>query len=1078
MTPSPLSHSALPCHRSRSKSLASKSSSLASASKSLASKSNSLASKATAAASKASSLASQSASCSSAAAASSLSASQASLSLASQQKLADASAASLASAASANSAAAASLSSAQVSLSSAASAFSASVAGATASAGAETSAIALARSSLSADAASITSAAASVSSASADAASSASALSAKSAALDSAAASLSSDFSSVVSSFGSVSSSLSSQSDALAASTSAYAGIVSSLSLIQSEQSVAATALAASAASIASQTSSLAAAATASGLATACLLPTYLGNGHCYRSCPDAYPVQFTRDNIYGLCCAPNSYECINASPTGLTVCADTYLLTVLDQQAMSGTCTSTCCTVEDGVAYQFKQLGGVYEECVAAQDCVNGAETADPASGLCCDEDVATCQDNTPAGALSCTKGKYFTPRLNSVNSTGTCAASCASGTFYSGVAGANACLAQCPLKTGFFPGPALAAGGSTSYCCVDVNAMTCSSATVVTACVAGFALTSAGKCVATGSCPNGAADSNGVCCANGALTCISALVATACGQDKSLSTPAQTFLTLDGKCVPRAGCPNGASVPPGTQGGVCCADAFSLTCASAGAGQATSCDSSANYYLHPSSGGTSGSCIKFCAGSFLDRTTSTCVDTCPSGSSFTDPATALKTCCAIGQDSCDGAGTAQACSKAAGYFLQPDGKSCAKTCPSNSVKAASGGLCCAKGTSDCTSVALTGAAIQCTSAYYFFDQTCLGVCGPRTIPATVGSVKTCQCTDQHVATCGLDGVAQSCDANYSMWTPPDGSAPSCEKTCPANTQFDYASSNRGTCKCITTASNHVQSCDVATGYPTTCASSFSVFTPSDPSAAPTCQKSCVAGTEFDSAKSPGACKCTITSANHVNSCNVNTGNPTACQGGYAVFTPSNSAVAPTCQAACGTGYAFDASNTNSPGTCVCTSPHSATCDAAGIPQTCVPNYSLFVPTNRAVTQTCQFSCTNGFIFDLVNTWNPGTCSQCYSVNNFAPASQQNYFHPDTVTTCETQCRGFSGYSTAWHSNYAPGGQVHCTCFTGTLSNPNSFGQPADRSFCNKYDANGVNSGAEYLTYYNVRLY
>ena len=479
-----------------------------------------------------------------------------------------------------------------------------------------------------------------------------------------------------------------------------------------------------------------------------------------------------------------------------------------------------------------------MYDECVVAQDCVNGVATADPNSGLCCDDDVATCADSTPTGALSCTAGHFFTPNSDAPNSTGTCASSCASNTFYSAGAGANTCLAKCPVPTGFF------AKSSGNYCCADANAATCSSASVATACVAGFALPAAGKCVASGACPNGAADSKGVCCPDGALSCSSATVATACGLDHSLSTPAQTYLNSDGTCVPRSGCANGASVLGATKGGICCADSGSLTCSSAAPGASLTCDASSHFFLSPSSAAAStGTCVKYCAGSNLDPTTSTCVNQCASGSAFTDSATGQQTCCAVGQGSCDGSGKALTCSKAAGYFLQPGGKACSTTCPGDSVKAASGGLCCAQGTSDCSAVAKTGAAITCTSAYSLLASTCVASCPTGTVASTNSKgTNVCDCVVKNAAQCGPDGSATQCAASFFLFTPADGSAPSCPQICPAGAVADAAS---GTClkcpsgsvpnaaatMCVAQSSTGVASRN-ANGVVTACSSGYSLRT------------------------------------------------------------------------------------------------------------------------------------------------------------------------------------------------------------------------------------------------------
>lgn len=778
-----------------SRSAASKS--LASKSKSLASVSKSLAIKATAAASKASSIALKSASVSSAAAASLASAASASSSLASLQSAAASSASSLSAVASANSVAAESIASAQASIvaarasiTSAAGDLSRSIDSATASAGQGASSLssaqaslASARASLSADAATITAQAQSVSSASAAVDSSASVLSVRSESIDQKAASLSADVDSVGSSFGSISSALSSQSDALAASTSAYAAVISSISAVESQQSVAATALAASSASIASQTSSLAAAATATGLATACQGNKFLANGHCYDDCPAQFPVEFARDGTFGLCCTAGSKECVAGDAKSATVCADNYLHTVLDKSTGAGTCTTTCCTVEDSVVYKFEQLGGVYPTCVAADGCLNGNTTADAVSGLCCDKNVKSCQDQTPTGATSCNNNKFFAPNMVANSTTGSCVGLCPKGTFYpSSILSANktyipqvTCLGSCPVAGAAYTIPGTDNVNSRSVCCPDAHASSCtyqnsaSVPIVSTGCVTGYVLDGE-SCVPAGSCSNGASDNGANCCPASALSCDSKGYPTSCGVNKAGT---QTYLTPAKSCVVEANCPNGVSALSGGRG-LCCADTGATSCSSALSDSATSCNSTLSYFLSPSAASaTSGSCIKYCEGSKVDPVSNQCVATCPTSSvTNLNPTTHQATCCPAGSASCDGTGAPTTCTK--GLFVQPNGQSCGTTCPSSSVKSSNGGFCCAKGTSTCSGVALHGAALACGSGFSLLDKTCVASCPASTTTTAkdANGNNVCNCAGQNFDGCNYDGTAKSCAIGYTKST------------------------------------------------------------------------------------------------------------------------------------------------------------------------------------------------------------------------------------------------------------------------------------------------------------------
>ncbi len=810
-----------------------------------ASKSNSLASKSKSLASKASSLASKSASVASCAAASSASASRAAASLASQQSLAARSASSLSSVASSASAASAAAASAQASLDSALAAFSSSQASAASAAGAAAlaaqSSLAAAKASISADAAAVASASAveagvsaslvaastsfaaaqasatasiaaatqsiadaaaaassslaqaqaSISTASAaaaqaslDAASSSSVLASRSSDLDSASASFTSYSAQVTSSFGSVSSALAASQSAVDSSASGLSITLASVSVAQSEISVSATALATQSINQASAASVASVQATASGLATACKLPAFLGNGHCYSECPAAYPIQFTRDNTNGLCCTEGSTECIAADATAATVCDNDHLFTVLDYAKMTGTCTEKCTTVgADGTAYAFLQNGGAVPECVAAPDCAFGAETADLSSSSCCASGVATCKDQSATGALTCTSDK-----MHDVVHT-SCVDDCPEGTvwFFNG---GRECRARCPVVTGVYTAPWLSAqAGSAQECCGDANAKTCKMVYDNTkgwlnpslSCVDGYVLGADDVCVAAGHCAGAAKDNGLVCCPDGALTCSSRTVALTCGLN---AAGEQTYLTSAGACA--TSCANGKSVlADGT--GVCCKETGSLTCSSGVAAASLTCDASSGYYLLPSTaGGSVGSCKSQCAGAYFDSATSQCVSQCATSTSFfSQSSTGRKTCCGTGVASCTASGPTT-CLASAGYFLQPDGQSCLKTCPSDSAHNSAGGFCCAKGTSTCSGVALHGEATKCTSEYYLLDSTCLSVCPVNTIPATDASGnKVCSCIGKSFTSCAYDGAAQGCTDHLNLVASASGAPATCQSSC-----------------------------------------------------------------------------------------------------------------------------------------------------------------------------------------------------------------------------------------------------------------------------------------------------
>ncbi len=641
-----------------------------------------------------------------------------------------------------------------------------------------------ARASLSFVASTLTSSASVVSASSAAVASSVSMVSDRSAAIDAASSSLDSRVDSMSQSFALASSQLDASNVALASSTSALGISLASVQSVASVQATVVQALASSASLIASQTSSLAAQATATGIATACQPSKFLGNGHCYSTCPAAYPEQFRRQGTFGLCCTKGAQECLNADATAATTCLDSYFLTILDPRPgfLTGTCTPACTTTtgsaetQDLVEYKYKQLDGVYPQCVSAAGCELGSN-ADSDSLLCCPDGELTCVDQTATGAVTCEEGLYFHALdTTATPPTGSCGANCPATSFYSGVAGDNKCLTACPVAGAFYT----VAGFN--YCCADSNAATCSSTASLT-CTSGWVLDSAhGVCVEATKCPNGASDNGVVCCPASALTCSDATTATSCGADQS---GAQTYLASFGTCIAKEDCCNGASVLAGGSG-VCCQDEGATSCASIEPKSATACDRDQGYYLKETAAGTLvGTCSQQCADGFLETVgpaAGTCVAACASGSSFSKAlltrkrgaASSLLTCCPANSASCNSDG-AITCSD--GFFLQADG-TCSTGCTAPSVKSSSGGFCCPAGTKACSGNGAHDATV-CQSDYYMLDNTCVATCPDGTIAGTANGVKSCNCTGKNVNTCDYTGQALTCSSGYVLST--IGGTPTC---------------------------------------------------------------------------------------------------------------------------------------------------------------------------------------------------------------------------------------------------------------------------------------------------------
>ncbi len=701
----------------------------------------------------------------------------------------------------------------RASVSQAAAALTVSAANAAASIGINSAAVAEASRSLALDAASLTSVASSLSTASVAVVSSASVLSDRSTSLDGAVSSLSSSIDSVTASFGVASDALAAQSAEMSSISTALAGLSSSLSVVSSDQSVAATqlatsainaqasatALAGSAADIASQTSvigsitsSLAAEASASGLATACLLPTYLGNGHCYKECPAAFPNKFERSPTYGLCCTIGAQACVNASPTGATVCQAGFMLTVLDDAKNTGTCTRTCSTTtgsaatNDLVKYEYTQWDSVYPECNRAQDCVNGGTaSADPTSLLCCAPGVKSCVNQSPTGATACQASAFFNALTTGTTITGQCDSTCKAPTPITGAD--NVCQGSCSPASAVYTD-----GSSKQRCCPDPNATTCGADSLATACKDTHVLNSAGQCVLKADCPN-----NGIkCCSPGALSCDANLVALSCG---TLSG-AQTFLSA-GACV--STCPGASSLVAGL--GRCCNEVGAAACGADGVSTICAPQPRGNFLLPASGNSGPGTCVTACQSPTIysdGSLSATCLQSCPGNTgSFYSPYLWFlfmdrdygtdQICCRdphATQCHWDGSmgyldvGASISLACESGWVL--NGKVCVakESCSNNGVQ------CCAgAGVTSCDGTDAT-VALSCgmdgTTQTFLSGTTCVATC-PNPGSVVAGGKGVC-CTEASAASCAPNGLSLTCAAG-SVFTP-SGAADNtgtCTATC-----------------------------------------------------------------------------------------------------------------------------------------------------------------------------------------------------------------------------------------------------------------------------------------------------
>ncbi len=376
-------------------------------------------------------------------------------------------------------------------------------------------------------------------------------------------------------------------------------------------------------------------------------------------------------------------------------------------------------------------------------------------------------------------------------------------------------------------------------------------------------------------------------------------------------------------------------------------------------------------------------------------------CLFLCPIGMTG-NPSTGKCECTSTNAATCDSDGNPLTCAGSTALFVPDDGRT-PPTCQP---------LCSANQAFD--TAATTAGACKCADGYTTFQQQsaalpyphlgpvqCVRACPGATSLDYGSDDGACQCDlSQGEADCDVTtGYVTTCDSSYFL----DGTgtsatcapSPSCPTgttltdkascVCPATVVHGQCSSTDGvSCAtgyslsagaCVCSAA-HATGCDDS-GGPTGCDTVYVLFVPAAGSelTAPSYELPCASGKVFDTASpTAGACKC---SAPHARSCGP-MGDVYECDPGYTAFRLPFAFG--KCLANCDPGYGLDIS-----GTCVCSAPSAATCDAGGVPTACKSPAQLFTPGpgSELTAASCAAACPGGQRFDLGSS-TAGACEVC----------------------------------------------------------------------------------------------
>ena len=538
---------------------------------------------------------------------------------------------------------------------------------------------------------------------------------------------------------------------------------------------------------------------------------------------------------------------------------------------------------------------------------------------------------------------------------------------------------------------------------------------------------------------CPNGCLPCNAACstCTGSANTQCSACKTNYFLQPSSMTclnscpstgyypnTTSQVCSPCDSSCTQCTG-------PANTQCSVCMTNYFlqpsSTTCLD-------SCPST-GYYPNSSSqvcspcdascstctGSGNTQCSACKADYFLQPSSATCLNSCPSAGYYPNSSSQVCSPCDASCSTCTGSGNSQCSACKTNYFLQPSSTTCLNSCPSTGYYPNTISQICSPCDASCAQC--TGSAnTQCSACKtnYFLQPsstTCLNSC-PSTGYYPNSSSQVCSPCDASCSICTGPANTQcsACKANYFL----QPSSTTCLNSCPSTGYYPNSSSQ--------VCSPCDASCSICTGPVNTPCSACKTNYFLQPSST-TCLGSCPSTGYYPNTASQVCSPCDASCSTCAGSANTQC---SACKTNY--FLQPNST---TCLGSCpSTGYY---PNTTSQ-ICIPCNVSCAQCTGPANTQCSACNSSYFLQPNST---TCLGSCPTNYWEDV----SINICQLCYNSsvspfyscktcdggtkNNCTSCNAGTFLHPNSSGTCLNLCpMGF------WGNNFT---NTCETCFTNT---------------------------------------
>lgn len=342
---------------------------------------------------------------------------------------------------------------------------------------------------------------------------------------------------------------------------------------------------------------------------------------------------------------------------------------------------------------------------------------------------------------------------------------------------------------------------------------------------------------------------------------------------------------------------------------------------------------------------GPTKDDCSQCSSGYYMISNTSTCSSNCPDGY-YADSSSLECQTCHPACLTCVGSDQSSCSLCAAGFYLQPDLKTCLTSCPSQGYWADSSGNNCLQCSTECASCfgSTNADCLTCSPGNYLQPGTtvCFPSC-PNSYYADT-STQTCVSCHSNCAQCFGPAITQctSCVSGYFV----NASATTCQTTCSDGFWTNSLGNICSLCphECLTCQGSTTPNC-------TSCKEGYFFITNTSE-----CLPSCPAG--YYASTEEGICQpcdeaCATCNGSSHDDCS-------SCNSGYFLQPYS-----PSCLRTCPEHKYWPDTETN---TCVACAPECLSCSGSNC-TSC--NYGYYLQPS---THICMATCPSGYVQDMTN--------------------------------------------------------------------------------------------------------